>query len=649
MTLYELCFAIALGAPMVAIIVSLVLNRPDTSKWNSWLLAASGVAGIIAAGSAAISEEPISQALPLFYGMTIAIDRFSAIFFISFSLILATIGVFSSAIGPKLKGIVNLRILGIFTALFVIGAQWTFLAGNIIGFLAAWSTMIIATFALVLTDSSKAGTRSALRYLAIALVGLGALTAGFFLLTTGALFSDFGTLGYLASQIDSTTFAIAFGFLLTGFISMTSIAPSRAPSTVSALIFGSTTSIALYGFVRCILFIFPSLDSFWFTLPVLLIGAIAALGGGITALRQTDIKKMVAFMSISSLGIALMMMGCAMAFQSHALYEAMNVALFSMFIFVTAQTLTISGLFLASGLIGSILHTRDMNAMGGLMKSAPKFSIATLLLVIAGAGIPLTTAFTSHWMLLTTLFSAPHPTGRYILGIGLVVAILGASMILVTITLTKFFSKVFLGESKTEEGTVSIIEPEQTLLLPVAALGALSIAGSFALPQILDSIGAGPLTDIPGTFLGGIISTTLVLRPVVLVLVIAGCLLVTWLLKRYSSRCPWTQARSIIEKTDFVTNGLFLTLLIALPVLPLVIADSSLQGLGNVMVAFGIFSFMQMWINRTASKRGAFILSALFVIFSALAITFNSADIHSFLPQYLLTILGILTINAITR
>lgn len=532
MTMFEFSFLVAMAAPFLALVSSLVLKGTHAFKWNSLLLAMAGAGGTAASVYAVVNEVPFTYALPIFYSTSLVFDRFSAIFFLAISIVLFAVGVFSSAIGDRLKGVINLRVLGLFTAIFVIGVQWTLTAGNIIGFLSAWGLMTLATFAMILTDATPAGQRSAFRFLSVALVGMGMLTAGFFMLTTGALFVGFDSLQTLAGQVDTTTLGIAFGLILAGLLSLVTIAPAKAPSTSSALLFGSMTSVSLYVFIRCILFILPPL-SLWFALPVLILGSVLAIGSLIVATKQTDMKRLLAWASDAVFGTVLLTMGCAMMFQSLALYEAMNVALFATFALILANAFATSGLFLSAGVMGSAYRTRDMNSIRGIALHMPKLTMATLVLCLSAASLPLVGAFSGKWMIVTSVISSVRsldmPMRWGMMGIFIAFAAIVALSFKVMTTL---FATITFGGDVPEQVTKSS-EPENVLLIPISALALCSVTLFFALPRLLEAISAGPMTDVPGTFQGGVISSNVVLRPVVL----AGVLLVgmvgAYLVKRF--------------------------------------------------------------------------------------------------------------------
>ncbi len=533
MTPFESSLYVALVAPAVALVVALFFKKGITARWNPILLAVSGIGGAVAGAYGAVVETPFTMVVPMFYGMTIALDRFSAIFFLGISVVVAAMGLFAMAYSAKHQEEASkLRNMGIATALCVIGTQWVMLAGNIVGFIAAWEVMMLAVFFLILNHDADQKASVASSFFSGALLCSVAITAGFFILSSGALFSDFGTLAYLAGQIDPQTLAIGYGLLFFGFAATVAIAPfhrwfastvSAVPSHIGALIRASLSGVAFYGFIRCILFILPPL-SLWYTLPVFIVGVLSMLIGAFKSHGEVDIKRIISAMSLQNFGVVFLMIGGAMALQALAEYDAMNVMLFAAFIQMTVNTIATSGLFLVEGSLpsGSIMN------LGGLAKRMPKLTVATAILLAAAVGLPPFATFTSAWMFTTTLGTVFHALETPFAVTAIVLLVLFVlSMIIAISAALRFFMAVFLGTSRSvSDETVS--EPSDAALTPIVLLALLALLSGFALPQLLVMMGADPLTQDAGTFMGGVVTAAGTLRMSIIGLVILAIIGVKW-------------------------------------------------------------------------------------------------------------------------
>ncbi len=529
MTPFENTLYIAMVAPVLALVVSAFLKPAMSFKWNSLLLALSGIGGAIAGAYGAVAEAPFTMSVPMFYGMTIALDRFSAIFFVGISIVIAAAGLYALVYGAKHQNnLAHLRHVGILSALFVIGAQWVFISGNIIGFIASWAVMMFSVFFLVFSRSEKS---VALQFLTISQLGIAALTAGFFILSSGALFSDFGTLAYLAGQIDPIQLTVGYGLLLFGFASTIGLFPmhrwlrnvhATVPAHISALFRGVLSGVAFYGFVRCILFILPPL-SIWFALPVALLGVLTIVCGAICALNEKNIQRIFSNISLQSMGVAITMVAGAMAFQAVAIYEAMNVMLFAAFVQITVSAIAGSGLFLVGDIVGS-----NINHTGGLAEKMPKLTIAAFILLLCAIGFPPFATFTSAWMFATTLWGA-FPDIALPLAIisGAILVIFDLCVLLSIVSVGRVIIGVFLGSSRAESEKV-ITEATDSQLTPIVLLAFLALVSGFALPQLFAAIGADPLTSAAGTFNGGIVTAMGTLRMGIIGILTGAIALIAW-------------------------------------------------------------------------------------------------------------------------
>lgn len=548
MTPFESSLYVAFVSPVVAIIVALFFKKAIASQWNPLLIALAGIGGTVAGAYGAVAETPFTVAVPMFYGMTIALDRFSAIFFLGISIVIAAVGMFAIAYNAKHQNEdVKLRRMGIGTALCVIGAQWVMLSGNIVGFVTAWEVLMLAVFFLILNHKSENSPTVAMQFFAGALLSSTAIIAGFFILSSGALFSDFGTLAYLANQIDPQTLAIGYGLLLFGFAATVAAVPfhawfantvSAVPSHIGALLRATLSGVAFYGFIRCILFILPPL-SLWFALPVLIIGALSMIVGALRSHAEIDVKRIISAMSVQNFGVVFLMVAGAMAMQSLAQYDAMNVMLFAAFIQMTVNTIATSGLFLVEGSLpsGSIMN------LGGLAKRMPKLTVATATLLAAAVGLPPFATFTSAWMFTTTLGTVFHALETPYAVTAIVLLVLFVlSMIIAVSAALRFFMAVFLGVSRSGSDE-AVSEPSDAALTPIVLLALFALLSGVALPQLLVMMGADPLTSDAGTFMGGIVTAAGTLRMSVVGLVVLVAVIIAWYFRaKWTHRVPSFEA-----------------------------------------------------------------------------------------------------------
>ncbi len=187
----------------------------------------------------------------------------------------------------------------------------------------------------------------------------------------------------------------------------------EGPTPVSALIHAATMVTAgVYLVARCTpLFVHAPYAQLW----VAVIGAATALIAAVTALTQHDLKRVLAYSTVSQLGFMFMSLGAAAGNEALAV-SAVTFAMFHMFTHAFFKAV----LFLSAG---SVMHSMgdviDMRRFGGLRKALPITHITFLAGALALAGFPLMSGFWSKDEILSVLKSAAEhgPHGRFFTGI----------------------------------------------------------------------------------------------------------------------------------------------------------------------------------------------------------------------------------------
>jgi NADH-quinone oxidoreductase subunit L len=234
------------------------------------------------------------------------------------------------------------------------------------------------------------------------------------------------------------------------------------PTPVSALIHAATMVTAGVYMTARLNFLFSMAP---FTLHVIAwIGVLTALMAATIALTQTDIKRVLAYSTVSQLGY--MFIGVGVGGYAAAIFHLMTHAFFK------------ACLFLGSG---SVIHAmggeQDMRKMGGLKDHMPYTFWTFAISVLAIAGTPLTSGFFSKDEILWLAFSSPH--GSIFLWF---LAVVGAGM--TAFYMFRQFFMVFFGKCRADHHTQEHLhESPQVMTLPlvVLAIGAL-FAGWIGLP-----------------------------------------------------------------------------------------------------------------------------------------------------------------------
>lgn len=196
-----------------------------------------------------------------------------------------------------------------------------------------------------------------------------------------------------------------------------------APSVVSALLSGLSVKMGLYLFIR-LQSVFASQISLSFFF--ILLGFITGLAGAWLALKQTDIKRILAYSTISQLGLILIGLsyGTDKAFWG-AIYHLINHALFK------------SALFLTAGLIVELEGSRDIRQLSGIARKAPFITITAMLAMLGITGAPLFNGSLSKYLISSGLEGSVFEYGLLLVNLG-------------TMTVFIRFSTLFFGSRDNE-------------------------------------------------------------------------------------------------------------------------------------------------------------------------------------------------------
>ncbi len=274
----------------------------------------------------------------------------------------------------------------------------------------------------------------------------------------------------------------------------------EGPTPVSALIHAATMVTAgIYMVARCHVLFDKSPAAL---VVVACIGAATALFAACIGLVQTDIKRVLAYSTVSQLGY--MFLACGVGAYSAAIFHLMTHAFFKALLFLAA---------------GSVIHAlsgeQDMRKMGALRKRIPITFWTMLMGVIAIAGIPPWAGFFSKDEILYQAFVSPTPVGKLVWAVGLITAGL-TSFYMFRLLFKTFFGEspveepgsghAHAGEDEHDEGQAAhshgVHESPWIMLAPLVVLAILSVVGGWVgVPEALGG------RDAIGRFLAPVLSS----------------------------------------------------------------------------------------------------------------------------------------------
>src|SRR6266849_489079 len=399
--------------PLVGAIALLCFPRrweraiPWTALWvagMNLLLAVALILAYLALGTAPVGgtfpiHEPL-QPLPwipaLGINYSLGVDGISALL-VALTALLTVVCIGASfRIEPKIKNYMA------FMLLLESGIIGVFLSTNLFLFYIFWELMLIPAYFLVGSWGGERRIYAAIKFVLYTSVGsllmlAGIIALGYYhqRLVGGAYTLDLGTL--LSGKLDPAiqiwlflAFAAAF-VVKVPFVPFHSWLPdaySEAPAPVTAMLAGAMSKTGAYGFLRYCIPLFPNAAH---TLALLfnVLAVISILYCALLALAQTDIKRLLAYSSISHLGIIMLGM---FAFNIQGVLSnatpssatGIEGSVLQMF----NHGITTGALFLIAGYMETRAGTRRLSDFGGLARSVPILATVMLIAALSSLGLP---------------------------------------------------------------------------------------------------------------------------------------------------------------------------------------------------------------------------------------------------------------------
>lgn len=396
--------ALLVVAPILAATVSLVAGL----RWRDtgWAVTTITLVGLFAMAIWLTTEVYLGAGgdrivhqlggFPRPVGIELIADRLSTLVSVVITGIALGVLAYTRLGGPRGNGFYTMYLL------LVGGLLGVTFTGDVFNLFVFLEITGLTTYAIVAKGESGESAIAALRYLIIGTVG-----ASLYLIGVGYLFMATGTLNMIDLSAalaevgyDATLVRVGFVFVFVGFAIKVALFPlhswqpdayQRAPDGATPLVSALVSTASAYALFRVTYTVFTVeflRATPYVTEVIVTIGSVSVLAGTTLAVLQTDVKRMLAYSSVSQFGLIVLAYGLAT-----------QTAVVGGLVHLLGHGLMKGGLFLAVGVIAAGTGARTVDEYAGLAERRPLAAGAMAVLGLALVGVPPSVGFVGKWFI----------------------------------------------------------------------------------------------------------------------------------------------------------------------------------------------------------------------------------------------------------
>lgn len=335
------------------------------------------------------------------------------------------------------------------------GITGVFLALDLFLFYFFWEVMLVPMYFLISIWGHERRIYAAIKFfiftqlsgllMLLSILGLYFIHGG----QTGVYTFDYNQL--LGTRLTgSTAIWLMLGFFIAFAVKLPAVpvhswlpdAHTEAPTAGSVILAGLLLKTGAYGLMRFVVPFFPEAAGAFSTVAMAL-GVVGILYGAFMAFAQTDLKRLVAYTSVSHMGFVLL-----------GVFAWNSLSLQGVVIQMLCHGFSTGGLFILVGLLQERIHTRDMDRMGGLWTVAPRMGGVGLVLALASLGLPGLGNFIGEFLILFGAYRVNVP----------LTALATVGLILSTVYSLWLMQRVFYGRERESWKPADLSAGEMTMM-----------------------------------------------------------------------------------------------------------------------------------------------------------------------------------------
>jgi NADH-quinone oxidoreductase subunit M len=374
----------------------------------------------------------------------------------------------------------------------------SFFALDLFVFYVFWELMLIPMYVMIGVWGGVDRIKAAIKFFIYTMAGSMLLLAAILVLVFKYRVLSGGEMSWDLQDLQRLTFPLAtqrllfFGFAIAFLIKVPMFpvhtwlpdAHTQAPTGGSIILAAVMLKIGCYGYLRFAMGLFPRAahESGVNIAGVAVVGGI--LYGALCALKQNDVKRLVAYSSVSHLGyIMLGILSRSPAGMEGAILQMVN------------HAISTGALFLLVGVIYDRRHTRELSEFGGLAKSMPMYAAVFVVVTLSSIGLPGTNGFVGEWLVISGAFMSHGPLGQWARAdaIGAALGVILGAAYMLTIVQKMFFGPL---DNKKNQALPDLTRRETIALAPLVL--AIFVIGLF--PRILTEPMHGTVTSFVRDF-----------------------------------------------------------------------------------------------------------------------------------------------------
>ena len=332
---------------------------------------------------------------------TLGVDSVSLWLIVLTTMLTSLVFVASASVNKKIKAyLISLLVLEV-------GMLGAFCSLDLVLFYIFWEIMLVPMYLLIGIWGGKRRLYAAIKF--VLFTAIGSLLMLVAIIYLGIEFkAQFGHMSFYLGDILKLNlnpseekylflaFLLAFAIKIPIFPLHTWLpdAHVEAPTGGSVILAGVLLKLGLYGLIRLAVPIFPN-ALLEFSPVLALLGVVGIIYGALVAWVQTDIKKLVAYSSVSHLGFCVLGFACLNVISVQgSILQMIN------------HGVSTAALFFAVGVLYDRKHTREIENYGGIAKKVPVFAVVFLIFTLSSIGLPLTNGFIGEFMILLGSFKS---------------------------------------------------------------------------------------------------------------------------------------------------------------------------------------------------------------------------------------------------